>query len=244
MNDQTPEQFEASLTAIAVHEAGHFECSIALAIPATMRLTVDAEGNLSGGFCERDFSGSDFDRSCVSWAGIIAENLCARHCRCSAKSLFPLNEEYLFRWHEEISFFLSRGEGFSTSDRNGIICVKNTFESCCHAYRILSKRIREIEQDAALLVDRTRREIAEKLAALRQFEEAKQAASEWASNNPVLSPAGRAQILADFIDGLPPGDPRRLRLAPVLACLRRGEVPELNGELKLTDAEKEALMNP
>ena len=108
MNDEietaADEQFESDLAAIAVHEAGHFEVSIALGIPATMRIDIDDAGNLRGGWCFQDFEGPPFENSCIAWAGIIAENLCGRIYRHSAHLLFPLNEEHLIRWHSEASF--------------------------------------------------------------------------------------------------------------------------------------------
>jgi hypothetical protein len=84
-----------------------------------------------------------------------------------------------------------------------------------------------------LLADRTRIERNQKLADAR---EAKELAEKFkAEMRPVLvngipkipvSIAARARVLAEFIDGLPPEDPERLRLAPLLNCLRRGEITE------------------
>ena len=233
MNDETKTldpQFESDLAAIAVHEAGHFEASIALGIPATMRVDLDDAGNLRGGWCFQDFEGPPFENSCIAWAGIIAEYLCGRIYRHSAQLLFPLNEEHLIRWHSEASFFLNHAKGFSAEDRArivGIVSVAGgtTLETFQHTFRILKKRVREIEADAKLLADRTRKEITLKLAAIREFEEATKTASKWAINPPKMSTAARAEHLANFLDGLPADDPQRLKFEPMLDCLKRGIEP-------------------
>jgi hypothetical protein len=233
MNDETKTldpQFESDLAAIAVHEAGHFEASIALGIPATMRIDLDDAGNLRGGWCFQDFEGPPFENSCIAWAGIIAENLCGRIYRHSAQLLFPLNEEHLIRWHSEASFFLNHAKGFSAEDRArivGIVSVAGgtTLETFQHTFRILKKRVREIEQDAKLLAARTRIEVAAKLAVAREFEEANKTASKWAAQAHKLSTAARASILENFLSNFPADAPERTKFAPMLDCLKRGIEP-------------------
>jgi len=78
------------LAAIAVHEAGHFEASIALGIPATMRIDIDDAGNLRGGWCFQDFEGPPFENSCIAWAGIIAENLSGLSPRHTVLTFCPV----------------------------------------------------------------------------------------------------------------------------------------------------------
>jgi hypothetical protein len=251
-------QFEADLQAVAIHESGHFEACLALGVPATMKIEIDDAGNIREGLCWQGFELPKYETSVFSWAGVVAEHLSGCIYRFSPQILFPLDAERLFRWHGEASFFLDprlrlkpeRG-AFSEEDRAGIVGVLpggTTLESCQAAYRILSKRISELKDDARLLADKTRIERNQKMAAAREAKElAKRLEGEL---RPVIvdgqtkvpvSITGRARILAEFIQGLHPNDPRRIRLAPALESFKRGIVPELNGELRLTKEEMEAL---
>jgi len=160
---ETPDQFEADLEALTIHEAGHWHASVAFGIPAAMRIDMDAEGHLVGGWCFRDFHGSKFEGACIGWAGVMAEHMLNRVWRHRTPLLFsPLTEANLSKFHWEASFFLNE---LSVEDRQHIVAHTDTLESCQAAFRILSKRIGEIEADAKLLADRTRKEVAAKLAA-------------------------------------------------------------------------------
>jgi hypothetical protein len=91
-----------------------------------------------------------------------------------------------------------------------------------------------------LLADRTRKEVAEKLAAVRAEKELIQRLESdlrpvFVKGQPKVpvSIAARARILADYLEGRTDDDPERIRFAPMLDSLRRGEIPAgLNGELK------------
>ena len=250
--DKTPDQqFEADLQAVCIHEAGHFEVCLAFGVPATMKVVIDDNGSIREGLCWQGFELPKYETSVFTWAGVVAEHLCKCIYRHSPQLLFPLDDEHLVRWHHEASFFLDRRlklkpeqGAFSEEDRAGIVGVLpggTTLETCQAAYRILSKRISDLKDDARLLADKTRPERAAKLAAVRAEKEMlKRFESEM---RPVLingkpqipvSIAGRAVVLRQFIDSLPLNDPRRVRLAPALADFMRGVVPELNGELQLT----------
>jgi hypothetical protein len=225
------DQFEADLDSLAVHEISHFHVAIFFGIPARVKMVIEDDGWLRSGFCEREFEGQKFEAACVGWAGVLGEHLLNRVHRCRTPLLFSsVTEANLSKFHWEVSFHFNE---LSDADRQHIVRHADTLESCQHTFRILSKKLREIEADAKLLADRTRIERAAKLAARQEFEEAKKQAAQWATTAPKMSIAGRAEHLANFLDGLPPDDPQRIQFAPMLASLRRGVVPAaLNGERK------------
>src|ERR1039458_8948214 len=113
--EQSADQhFEADLKAVCIHEAGHFEMSIAAGVSAVIRVDVNADGNLTGGWCFHNFEAPKFETSCIGWGGEIACALCGCVYRHSPQHLFPLTEEYLDRFFEECTFYLGHG-GFRDS---------------------------------------------------------------------------------------------------------------------------------
>lgn len=187
-----------------------------------MKIDVDDEARMRGGWCFRDFRGNRFEAACIGWAGIEAEHLLNHVDRLRTPLLFPLTETTIAKWHWEALYFLNE---LSDSDRQHIVGHPDTLETCQHAFRILSRKVREIGMDAKLLADRTRIERGQKLAALREFEELKTAAARWAVNPPKISCAERAMHLENYLRNMPADAPERLKFAPLLDCLRRGEEP-------------------
>jgi hypothetical protein len=226
MNEsKTPEeQFEADLSAVATHESGHFEVSRVFNVAATMRIIIDDEGNIREGCCWQDFEATAFEKSCISFGGIVAEHLTGHIYRHGPKTVFPLDAHFLPRWHDEVIFH--RAE-LSDSDRAGILSVggEHTLEACQFCFRTLSRRLRELKEDAALLADKTRVERAAKLADVRERDAAKKLAAEWAANPPKLSTAYRATVLEDYLRNTPADAPERAKFKMMLDCLKRGQEP-------------------
>jgi hypothetical protein len=231
MNDEieTTGLFEADLESLAIHEMSHFHVAISFGIPARVKMQVTDDGWLRSGFCEREFEGRKFEAACIGWAGVMGEHLLNRVHSQRTPLLFPLTEATIVKWYWEAMFFLNE---LSDGDRQHIVGHADTLETCQHAFRILTKRIHEIEADAKLLTAHTRKEVAAKLAAVH---EAKELAQRLESElRPVLingvpqipvSIAGRAKILSDYLEGRPDNDPEKIRLAPMLDSLRRGIEP-------------------
>lgn len=248
---ETPDQFEADLQAVCAHECGHFECNRAFGIPSVMQVVIDDDGSVREGWCLPDFSAPvKFEDSVVSWGGTVAEYLTGYIWRHGPpEPIFPLNEKFIERWHD---WMMCNIKKFSASDRHGILAShENTLESCQHCFRVLTRRLRELKEDAGLLADKTRIERDQKLAAVRAEKELLKRME--VDLRPVfingqpkvpVSIGGRASVLAEFIERLHPNDPRRVRLAPALASFEHGVIPELNGELNLTVEEMMALTKP
>jgi hypothetical protein len=224
MNDEieTTGLFEADLESLAIHEMSHFHVTISFGIPARVKMQVTDDGKLRSGFCEREFEGQKFEAACIGWAGVMGEHLLNRVHSQRTPLLFPLTEATIVKWYWEAMFFLNE---LSDGDRQHIVGHADTLETCQHTFRILSKKISEIKADAKLLAAHTRKEVAAKLAAIREFDEATKTAAEWAKNPPKMSTAARAKILSDFLEGRPDNDPEKIRLAPLLDCLKRGQEP-------------------
>jgi hypothetical protein len=246
--DKTPDQqFEKDLAAIAVHEAGHFECNREFGLHSTMKVIIDGEGNVHSGWCASTQESKPFEDGVICWGGVIAEYLAGHVYRHGPPvNLFPLNEKFLTRWHDEM---LCHIEKMSEGDRCGILHSPiSTLESCQYCFRVLSRRLPELREDAAMLAARTRTERAAKLAAAREAKailkrletETRTVLINGKPHIPV-SIAGRAIMFRQWLEGLHPKDPRRVRLAPALESFEHGVVPELNGELRLTKEEMEAL---
>jgi hypothetical protein len=164
---KTPEQlFEDDLVSTAIHEAGHFHMALFWDIPATLQINLDDAGNIIDGECRWGFVRPSFESATIGWGGIEAEYLLNRVWRHGPPLLFcPLTEKNIVKWHAEGTFFLNR---LSDTDRQLIIGHQASLESCQFTFRILSKRIKEVEADAKLLADRTRKEIAAKRAAVHE----------------------------------------------------------------------------
>ncbi|HXR05439.1 MAG TPA: hypothetical protein VN836_12100 [Verrucomicrobiae bacterium] len=238
MNDETQmpdEQFTEDFR-VACHEHGHFFACLSFGISASPVVFIEAERyetNVAGA-CRLDFlaDATPFQKSVIGYAGFLAEHLCGVVPR-RASNPFPLRETTLREfWSATETGFEAI---FGLSDQRFIASYGNRWLAFKGAYfRIIKKRAK---------IKRLARHTAnEKLAERIEFEKAKKAVEELAKNPPKTIPAAAsARILADFIEGLHPNDPRRERLAPALASLRRGVVPELNGELTLTTEEMEAL---
>ena len=204
-----------------------------------MKVEIDDASNITEGWCAPGQEAKPFEDAVISWGGTVAEYLTGHIWRHGPPvNLFPLNEKCLTRWHDEVLFHMQK---MSTTDRHGILNsgCGNTLEACQYCFRVLSRRLSDLKDDAELLAARTRTERAAKLAAVREAKElSKRLESEL---RPVLingkpqipvSIAGRAKILADYLEGRPDDDPEKIRLAPMLDTLRRGENPALNGELE------------
>jgi hypothetical protein len=225
MNDETKtpdQQFEADLESLTIHEMSHWHCAVALGIPATVKILVADDGTARSGFCVREFEGNKFEAALIGWSGIQGEHLLNRVHSQRTPLLFPLTETTIVKWYWEAMFFLHE---LSDGDRQHIVGHADTLETCQHTFRILSKKISEIETDAKLLAAHTRKEVAAKLAAIREFDEATKTAAEWAKNPPKMSTAARASILEIFLSNLPADDPQRIKFAPMLDCLKRGIEP-------------------
>jgi hypothetical protein len=224
MNDEieTTGLFEADLESLAIHEMSHFHVTISFGIPARVKMQVTDDGKLRSGFCEREFEGQKFEAACIGWAGVMGEHLLNRVHSQRTPLLFPLTEATIVKWYWEAMFFLNE---LSDGDRQHIVGHADTLETCQHTFRILSKKISEIKADAKLLAAHTRKEVAAKLAAIREFEEANKTAAEWAKNPPKMSTANRASILENFLSNLPADAPERAKYEPMLDCLKLGKEP-------------------
>jgi hypothetical protein len=155
---------EQDLRSISVHEAGHWVVSaLGFGIPATMTIDIGEDDTLTGGWCPREFSGSKFETGCVGWAGVVAEHLLGTVWRYRTPLLFPLTEETLSQWHWEALFYLRE---LSASDYQHIVGYPHTDESLRHAVRILLRHRAKLEVAAALLAERTRRQIDERWAGI------------------------------------------------------------------------------
>jgi len=217
-------QFESDLQAVCCHEAGHYECSRAFGIPSVMQVVISDAGDIREGWCCNDHEGPKFEDAVISWGGTVGEYLTGHIWRHGPpKSLFPLDEKFIERWHDEMLFYRHK---LSDSDRNGIIGLyENTLESCRHCFRVLSRRLPELREDAAMLAARTRAARVANLAAARKFEEANKTASKWAAQSHKLSTAERARHLENYLRDMPADAPERLKFTPMLDSLRRGEEP-------------------
>ncbi len=222
-NEILDELAEADLYAVAVHEMGHWHLAFALGIPATVVIKVTDDGKISGGLCISEFKAHDFESACFGWAGIMAEHMFGAVYRNRPQQLlFPLNEDYLPKWHHEAAYFLNVPGMFSDSDRHHIIKHRDTLETCKHTFRILARKADEIKADARLLANRYRPDIAsKKFAATR----ADLSINQCLASGGKMSTSDRAKHLEQYLASLPANDSDLARLEPMLACLRRGEEP-------------------
>jgi hypothetical protein len=163
MNDA---DIEVRLRSVTVHEAAHFVVATeGFGIPATMKVDVAEDDTLAGGWCFREFPGDSFAASCVGWAGLVGEHLVGAVFPARTPLLFPLGDKTAGRWHHEALFFLDE---LSEADRQGIVGYRHTEESLRFTVRLLSRNRAELEENAALLAERTRKEIEARWNGIRR----------------------------------------------------------------------------
>jgi hypothetical protein len=215
---------ETEIRSLSVHEMGHVMTCWHFDIAAIPTVELREDGTIVNGYCWRERDGDPWAISCISWAGVVAE--CLLDCPCPGRTrhVWKLTEQNLVPWGWSVLYHYRE---LSLPDQIGIHKYFDPLKSLRFAFKLLSNQREELDRLAKEFAETIPAQIEVKRTAFerakREREEQDAAFKAWEADGFKLSAAYRAEMLSDYLAGLPPDDPKRRELEPMLASLRGRE---------------------